>query len=52
MATKKPKTSAKATVSKAKVAKPKTAAKTVTKPVSEAPKTNTVEKMFLYSLKN
>ncbi len=42
MATKKPKTSAKPT--KAKTTKPKTAAKTVVKPVSEAPKTNTVEK--------
>ena len=42
MATKKPKTTVKAASSKAKTAKPKTAAKTVTKPVSEAPKTNTV----------
>ena len=42
MATKKPKTSAKST--KAKTTKPKTAAKTTVKPVSEAPKTKTVEK--------
>ena len=42
MATKKPKTSAKPT--KAKTTKPKTAAKTTVKPVSEAPKTKTVEK--------
>ena len=42
MATKKPKTTVKAASAKAKSAKPKTAAKTVTKPVSEAPKTNTV----------
>lgn len=40
MATKKPKASAKST--KAKTTKPKTAAKTVEKPVSEAPKTKTV----------
>ena len=42
MATKKPKTSSKTT--KAKTTKPKTATKTVDKPVSEAVKTNTVEK--------
>ena len=40
MATKKPKASAKP--AKAKATKPKTAAKTVVKPVSEAPKTKTV----------
>lgn len=46
MATKKPKSSAKTTKSAAKTTKPKTtAAKTVEKPVSEAPKTNTVEKI-------
>lgn len=45
MATKKPKSSAKTTKSTAKTTKPKTtAAKTVEKPVSEATKTNTVEK--------
>lgn len=42
MATKKPKTSSKST--KTKTTKPKTATKTVAKPVSEAIKTNTVEK--------
>jgi len=42
MATKKPKTSNKS--AKTKTTKPKTAAKTVEKPVTEAPKTNTVEK--------
>ena len=42
MATKKPKSSK--TQKKSKTTKPKTAAKTVEKPVSEAPKTNTVEK--------
>ena len=42
MATKKPKTSSKST--KAKTTKPKAATKTVAKPVSEAIKTNTVEK--------
>ena len=41
MATKKPKASAKST--KTKTTKPKTAAKTTVKPVSEAPKTKTVE---------
>lgn len=44
MATKKPKTTAKAASKAKSAAKPKTAAKTVEKPVSEAPKTNTVEK--------
>lgn len=45
MATKKPKSSTKTTKSATKTTKPKTtAAKTVEKPVSEAPKTNTVEK--------
>lgn len=42
MATKKPKASSK--TAKAKTTKPKTAAKTVVKSVSEAPKTHTVEK--------
>lgn len=46
MATKKPKSSAKNAKSVAKTTKPKTtAAKTVEKPVSEAPKTNTTEKV-------
>ncbi|MDO4612422.1 MAG: aquaporin [Candidatus Saccharibacteria bacterium] len=45
MATKKPKTSAKATTTKSKTTKPKTAAKTVEKPVSEASKTTKVEKV-------
>lgn len=45
MATKKPKSSTKTSKSTVKTTKPKTtAAKTVTKPVSEAPKTNPVEK--------
>lgn len=46
MATKKPKSSTKTTKSASKTTKPKTtAAKTVSKPVSEAPKTKTVEKV-------
>ena len=49
MATKKPKASPKTT--KSKSTKPKTAAKTVTKPVSEASKTNTVEKEVITSSK-
>ena len=49
MATKKPKASSKTT--KSKSTKPKTAAKTVTKPVSEASKTNTVEKEVITSSK-
>ena len=51
MATKKPKTTAKST-SKAKTTKPKAAAKTVVKPVSEAPKTNTVEKKEIIASKS
>ena len=49
MATKKPKASSKTT--KSKSTKPKTAAKTVTKPVSEASKTNTVEREVITSSK-
>ena len=49
MATKKPKASSKTT--KSKTTKPKTAAKTVTKPVSEASKTQTVEREVITSTK-
>ena len=49
MATKKPKASSKTT--KSKTTKPKTAAKTVTKPVSEASKTQTVEREVIASTK-
>lgn len=53
MATKKPKSSAKNSKSVAKTTKPKnTAAKTVEEPVSEAPKTNTVEKTKITTAKN
>ncbi len=53
MATKKPKSPAKTAKSSAKTTKPKTtAAKTVEKPVSEAPKTNTVEKAAVHSEKS
>ena len=52
MATKKPKSTTKTSKSTAKTTKPKTtAAKTVEKPVSEAPKTNTVEKKTVVSEK-
>ena len=50
MATKKPKSSK--TANKSKTTKPKTAAKTVDKPVSEAPKTNTVEKKEVITSSN
>ena len=49
MATKKPKASSRTT--KSKTTKPKTAAKTVTKPVSEASKTQTVEREVITSIK-